>query len=291
MKIKKLFYKGRHTLKNELRQKNFHSSKGFTLIELLVVIAIIAILASMLLPALSRAREQAKRAACINNLKQLGLALLIYAQDWGGYFPYHDFDDATVWSGHANFGTGFISSKPNVSLALLTGQIDPSTPEFESAQYITDYKLFICPGSATDKPHSTPGALYRATPANINSLISNSISSCSYTYALGLNVQTHPDTAIMTDDPKGMYPYSWRLYKESGNHGVEGLNVLYVDGRVKWVATPRDSRYWVAGSGTAFSWSNVGEFPNAKDCITNAPPHPDVAYQHRPRLLSNIYWN
>ena len=58
------------------------TKKGFTLIELLVVIAIIAILAAMLLPVLSRARGNARAAACINNLKQIGLAMQIYEQDW-----------------------------------------------------------------------------------------------------------------------------------------------------------------------------------------------------------------
>jgi len=57
-------------------------SKGFTLIELLVVIAIIAVLAAMLFPVFARAREQARKAACLGNFKQLGLAMMMYAQDY-----------------------------------------------------------------------------------------------------------------------------------------------------------------------------------------------------------------
>ncbi len=61
--------------------------KGFTLIELLVVIAIIAILAAILFPVFARARAQARRSVCLSNLKQLGMATLMYAQDYDGVLP------------------------------------------------------------------------------------------------------------------------------------------------------------------------------------------------------------
>ena len=150
------------------RESKTFTGKGFTLIELLVVIAIIAVLVALLLPAVQQAREAARRSACKNNFKQVGLAMhnyhdtfQVFAPEmwWYGGTPYPGGSAAT--SNFALMGPSWlVAMLPNLDQAPLWNQFNQNLPVTNSANALvvsTVVPVFACPSD----PNANPGNLCR----------------------------------------------------------------------------------------------------------------------------------
>ena len=200
---------------HRLRDIRLRRRRGFTLIELLVVITIIAILAGILLPSLKRARESAKRAVCLNNMKQIGMALVMYINDIQKMPPLGQYEFAIMLPGV------YAVPGPN-NFGWLYGQ-----------GFLGNGLSLWCPSQDPDSWLSYGGGGYGVLPKDWN-LATPALIMGSYHYRGPLDI-SQANKAVASDsflnDLVNSVPHyqSYRL-----GHDAIGCNVLYLDGSAKW---------------------------------------------------------
>ena len=155
------------------RRSSSRRTKGFTLVELLVVIGIIAVLVAMLLPALNKAQEQARRTACLSNMHQIGLAMIMYANDNKGFVPPRyrlgrptggtaapsplpaaaDYHPSVTWGSNVRLPNPSATPPvPTGEMAQLVGQPYGGS----QIKYLPNPDVFFCPSDNVRAPFRVP---------------------------------------------------------------------------------------------------------------------------------------
>jgi len=218
--------------------------KGFTLIELLVVIAIIAILAAILFPVFARAREQAKKSSCLANIKQLGLGMLMYVQDYDERFPNGRYIAGGA-AGPLTDGTqvhhGWAWMVNPTWRAYVTGVYhrDIVSP------YIKNDQIWLCPSEDRTDTWSS---------YNLKMWI--------YWNGPKLSVYQAPAQCVMYNEEEANHGDPRRV--NSSDRRAQ-MNVCFVDGHAKWINHSTYKQATINGGNFDLhwywtGWENIGDY-------------------------------
>lgn len=192
-----------------MNKRSMQAKRGFTLIELLVVIAIIAILATMLIPSLTKAKEMAKRAYCANNLRQIGVVTAQYCNDNNGVMP-------------IKWYAGYFPNWDSLLAEMVSGQRDINTVDF-----------LKCPSSSHTPPlhFSYNNWIHAKRREDLAFSLSETFS--------------HVDMNVVVWQ-RMWWSYSTAVSGGWGPVHDDGTNVLFVDGHTEWLQDLRQA--YLAGS-------------------------------------------